>query len=74
MICLAETTKNGLNSATSIDMNTMNGMQKFDFFFGVAAKNLGMVAINVYPNIVDSSLRREDKDSDVNGVPRVVEF
>lgn len=51
----------------------MTGMKKVDFFFGVAAKERGKVTINVHPDLVGSSLFREDEDSDVNGVPRVVE-
>ena len=51
----------------------MAGLKKVDFFFGVAASKPGRVTINVHPDLVGSSLFREEEDSDVNGAPRIIE-
>lgn len=40
---------------------------------GAATATTGQITINVHPDLVGSSLRLENEDSDVNGVPRVVE-
>jgi FkbM family methyltransferase len=51
----------------------MEGMKKADILLGVAASRPGKITINVHQDLVGSSLFREEEDSNVNGVPRVVE-
>ena len=51
----------------------MAGLKKVDHYFGVASSKPGRVTINVHPDLVGSSMYQEKEDSDVNGIPRVIE-
>ena len=47
-------------------------LKRVDLFMGVAASKPGSLTINVHPDLVGSSIYREEEDSDVNGIPRTV--
>jgi len=44
-----------------------------EYVLAAATAESGEIVINVHPDLVGSSLYREDEDSDVNGVPRTVQ-
>lgn len=47
-------------------------LKKAECFIAAAASSPGNVVLNVHPDLVGSSLFREEEDSDVNGVERMV--
>jgi len=49
-----------------------SGLKRADCFLGVAASQPGTMTINVHPDLVGSSIYREEEDSNVNGVERTV--
>jgi FkbM family methyltransferase len=47
-------------------------LNKAEYIIAAATATLGNVAINVHPDLVGSSLYKEDEDSNVNGVERTI--
>ena len=47
-------------------------LYRAEYMIAAAGKNQGSIVINVHPDLVGSSIYREEEDSNVNGVERTV--
>ena len=47
-------------------------LDKAEYIIAAATDKLGSIVINVHPDLVGSSIYKEDEDSDVNGIERTI--